>query len=303
MTRIPPAALAVLLVLLPACRSTHGDPAHAPRSVASPAGSDETVLATDGVAIHYHVEGSGSPALVLLHGWACDGSIWDAQVRALSPRFTVATIDLPGHGRSGKDRSSWSVRVYAEDVREVVRRLSPHDVILVGHSMSGYVILETAALLPDRVIGLIPVDTLQDAEWKPGPAMNTILESMQKDFKTATREFAASMFSERADPALVERMQMTMSSMDSGIGLPVLRAVFSYDAAAALDRVKQPIHAIESDRYPVRLETNRRHAPQFKSVVIAGTGHFPMLEKPEEFNRLLIEAVEDVTRSGRSSGR
>jgi pimeloyl-ACP methyl ester carboxylesterase len=282
--------LAVAMVLLSGCRSVSGRP---------PAGGGagaRTVPSADGVGIHYRVVGTGSPAVVFVHGWACDGTVWDGQVKAFSPRHAVVTIDLAGHGLSGRNRSTWSVAAFAGDVLAVIERLDLKRVVLVGHSMSGYVILEVARLVPDRVAALVPVDTLQDVEWKPGEGFDAWMASMRKDFVSSTREFVKEMFPESADSRLVETMASRMSAMPPEIGVSVLEAVFSYDKAAALSQVKRPIRAINSDKYPTRLEVNRRYAPQFEAVFVPGTGHFPMLEKPAEFNRLLARAIEDLSR-------
>src|SRR5262245_15297055 len=166
---------------------------------------------------------------------------------------------------------------FAADVRAVIERLRLDDVVLVGHSMSGYVILETARLIPDRIAALVPVDTLQSAEWHPGETMNAWLDELRSDFGPGSRRFVRGMFPEGADPALVERMEARMSSIPPEIGVAVLRAVFAYDATTALSRVRIPIRAINSDKYATRLEVNRRYAPQFDVAIMHGTGHFPML--------------------------
>jgi len=280
--------LLATMALILGCRS-------APSKNAGGAGpTDGFVPSGDGVPIHYHVEGSGSPALVFLHGWACDGSIWADQVREFAPGHTVVTVDLAGHGRSGRNRATWSVPAFGQDAAAVIERLRFDRVVLVGHSMSGYVLLEAARLLPDRIVLLVPVDTLQDADWKPGPGFDAWLAGFEQDFVGATRTFVKSMFPKDADPALVETMVARMSAMPGDIGVTVLRSIFAYHVPAALAQVKQPIRAIESDVYPVRLETNRRYAPRFEAVIIPGTGHFPMMEKPAEFNRLLAGAIADV---------
>lgn len=282
-------ALAFLAMIL-GCRSV----ANAPPATAPVPSVDGSVASRDGVSIHYHVEGSGAPVIVFLHGWACDGSVWDGQVREFAPSHTVVTIDLAGHGRSGRNRGTWTVSAFAWDVRAVIEKLRVKNVVLVGHSMSGYVILEVARMIPDRIVALVPVDTLQDVEWKPSANFNKWMETMQKDFVPSTREFVKGMFPDGADPALVERMATQMSMMPPAIGMPVLRAIFSYNKVAALSKVKQPIRAINSDSTPTRLEVNRKYAPQFEVVFIRGTGHFPMLEKPARFNRLLGRAIDDL---------
>jgi len=288
-------ACAATLLLALGCRAPADGPAvMTPQTAVRPGVQDGYVPSADGVPIHYHAEGDGLPALVFVHGWSCDGSYWSEQVRSFSPRHRVVTIDLAGHGTSGRGRREWTIPAFAQDVRAVIETLNLERVVLVGHSMSGQVILEAARLLPDRVIALIPVDTLNDVTWKPGKEIDDLLESMRRDFPGATREFVKGMFPPGADPDLVERIASRISRAPPEIAVAVLRAVFSFDSAAAMARVRQPIRAINAATYPTQVEINRRYAPQFGAVIIQGTGHFPMLEKPEEFNRLLADAVADL---------
>jgi len=293
-------AFAAILVLALGCRPAGEEPIATSPGASMPAGIlDDSVPSADGVPIHYHAEGSGSPAVVFVHGWSCDGGYWLEQVPAFRARYRVVTLDLAGHGRSGKDRSEWTIGSFAQDVRAVIEALGLEQVVLVGHSMSGEVILETARLLPDRVVALVPVDTLHDVEWKAGKDLDELLESMGRDFSAATRQFVRGMFPPGADAALVERISDRMSGAPPEIAVPVLRAAFTFDAAAALRKVRQPIRAINSGTFPTRIETNRRYAPQFQAVIMDGTGHFPMLERPDEFNRLLAAAITDLTAARR----
>src|SRR5512144_68056 len=109
------------------------------------------VASADGVAIHYHAEGRGSPALVFVHCWACDRHLWDAEVPVFAASHRVVTLDLAGHGESGRGRKDWTIAAYAEDVRAVVEALHLDRVVLIGHSMGGPVIVEAARKMPARV--------------------------------------------------------------------------------------------------------------------------------------------------------
>ncbi|MBI1952041.1 MAG: alpha/beta hydrolase [Acidobacteria bacterium] len=279
----------IALMLLPtvalACCS-------APRAV------DGTVPSlADGVPIHYHAEGRGQPAVVFVHGWSCDSRYWESQVKEIGATHQVVTLDLAGHGQSGRDRADWSIPAFAQDVRAVIERLGLERTVLVGHSLSGAVILETSRLLPDRVAALIPVDTFHDVEWKPGPGVDELLRAMQDDFPAATRHFVKGMFPQGADPALVERMAAQMSAAPPDIAIAILKAGFAFDSATTLSRVKQPVRCINGALFPTRLDANRRHAPQFEAVIMPGVGHFPMIERSAEFNRLLRRAIEDLVPS------
>src|SRR5918992_326037 len=83
----------------------------------------EVVPAKDGVPIHYSVQGKGEPALVFIHCWSCDRHLWDNQVSVFAKNHRVVTIDLPGHGESGKERKKWSIATFGDDVARVVTKL------------------------------------------------------------------------------------------------------------------------------------------------------------------------------------
>ncbi|NIP15292.1 MAG: alpha/beta hydrolase, partial [Gemmatimonadetes bacterium] len=60
---------------------------------------------------------------------------------------------------------------------------------------------------------------------------------------------------------------------------------------AAMRDARVPIRAVNGDLYPTNVEGNRKYAPGFEAVIMEGVGHYPMLERPEEFNRHLAAAV------------
>ena len=117
------------------------------------------VQSADGVPIHYDVQGNGPPALLFVHGWCCDHHVWDGQVDHFAPHYTVVRPDLAGHGASGRDRAHWTMEAFGGDVAAVVEQLGLDQVVLIGHSMGGAVIVEAARRLPDAVIGLVGADT------------------------------------------------------------------------------------------------------------------------------------------------
>ena len=109
------------------------------------------VPASDGVQIHYAVQGKGEPTLVFIHCWGCNRHLWDNQVAEFSKTHQVVTIDLPGHGESGLDRKDWTIESYGDDVKTVVAKLNLKRVVLIGSSMGGPIAVEAARRMPDRV--------------------------------------------------------------------------------------------------------------------------------------------------------
>ena len=258
----------------------------------------EVVNASDGVPIHYSVQGKGDPALVFIHCWACNRHFWDNQVAEFSKTYRVVTIDLPGHGESGQGRKNYSVESYGDDVKTVVTKLNLKRVVLVGSSMGGPIALEATRRMPDRVVAIVPVDTLQNVEQKvPQEQLDAVFQQMQADFKTATTNLLNQFFFSPTTPAAVkERIINETIAQKPEVVLPILKAVFSYDAAPGLREIKVPIRAINADRVPTDVTANRKYAPQFDVAIIKGTGHYPMLEDPARFNQMLAEILRSLPR-------
>jgi pimeloyl-ACP methyl ester carboxylesterase len=258
----------------------------------------EVVLAPDGVPINYSVQGKGEPALVFIHCWSCDGHLWDNQVPVFAKNHRVVTIDLPGHGKSGQGRKNWSIESYADDVNTVITKLNFKRVILIGSSMGGPIAVEATRRVPDRVLGIVPVDTLQDVENTIDPKqLEDALKQLRADYKPAVTGFLNQFFFSPGTPAAVKsRIISEVTSRPPELAITILEAIFKYRSSPALREVKAPIRAINSDMNPTNLEVNRKYAPQFEAVIIKGVGHYPMLEDPVRFNELLA----DVLRTWRS---
>ena len=190
-------------------------PAHVPVQTRS-------VVSSDGVRIVYDVRGSGDTALVFVHCWACNRSFWRDQVDAFSTHYRVVTLDLAGHGESGKDRKHWSTLGLASDVRAVADDLNLQRIILIGHSMGGPVSLEAARMLRGRVIGVVLVDTMHDVDKRRSVASaQADAERLRSNF-TGYFSDLSSIFTKSSDPAIrhwVEQ-QAQASELIARIGTP-----------------------------------------------------------------------------------
>jgi pimeloyl-ACP methyl ester carboxylesterase len=255
--------------------------------------STSVVNASDGVPIHYAVQGKGEPTLVFIHCWSCNRHLWDNQVTEFSKTHRIVTIDLPGHGESGLDRKTWSIESFGDDVKTVVAKLNLKRVVLIGSSMGGPIALEAARRMPDRVVGIVPVDTLQDVESKvPPEQLDAVFKAMETDFKSANATLMSQFFFSPTTPAAVkERILNDIYSRPPQTAIAILRGVFAYDPVPAMREIKVPIRAINADRVPTNLEVNRKYAPQFDVTIIKGTGHYPMLEDPTRFNAMLTDIL------------
>ena len=254
------------------------------------------VKSADGVSIAYRVAGSGQLALVFVHGWSCDQSYWDAQVPHFAQQHQVVTIDLAGHGESGLDRDTWTMAAFGEDVLAVVKELDLDQVVLIGHSMGGSVIIEAARRIPERVVGLVGADTFWNVERTiTQEQTDQFLASMKANFVETTCEFVrTSMFIPTSDPALVDRIVADMSAAPPEVGLGAAEGMSKQDQARVFKEVQAPIYCICAEKSPINVEAAKRHALSFKVIFMPGVGHFVMIEDPETFNRLLTEIVTEL---------
>jgi pimeloyl-ACP methyl ester carboxylesterase len=258
---------------------------------------DQTAVSKDGVKINFHIEGSGEPALVFIHGWSCDNTFWTEQVKIFSPKYKVITIDLAGHGKSGIERKNYTLQMFGEDVAAVVNQLGLKKVILVGHSMGGPVVIEAANLLKGKVIGLVGADTFQNlGETMPAEQIGPFLKPFNENFVVATKAFVKMMFPPTADSLLVKKVADKMSSAPPVIALSAIENMFKDNAISATKEFQAPIISINCDLYPVQVEQNKKVVKFFEMKLMKGVGHFVMLEDPATFDKLLQESVDELVK-------
>ena len=245
------------------------------------------VPAPDGVRIVYDVRGKGATALVFVHCWSCDRTFWRNQADAFAGGYRVVTLDLGGHGESGKNRKVWTVASLAGDVQAVADRLKLNRMILIGHSMGGPVALEAAWRMHGRVAGVIAADTLQDAALQiPAPMVESIAAKLKADFPGTVSGFMGSMFPKNADPAVRAWVEKKAAAADPAVAEALMLDFPNYDFKKLFAAAGVPIRAINArppSGQPTNIEGNRKYA-DYDAVLMDGVGHFLQLERPAEFN-------------------
>ena len=256
-----------------------------------------TVTAPDGVRIAYDVRGHGDVALVFVHCWACNRAFWRAQAEVFAARHEVVTIDLAGHGESGKDRAAWSITGLAGDVVAVVDRLALRRIILVGHSMGGPVALEAARRLHGRVLGVVLVETLHDVSRRRtvGEAEADAMQ-LRADFHGYFADLS-SLFARGADPAVRHWIEGQAQAADPAAMIALKLDTPNLDPVALFAHAGVPIRAINGRlSEATNLDENKRHA-DYDAIVLDDAGHFLPLECPQRFNAALARWVASLRRA------
>lgn len=284
---------AVTVLILAGCQS---GPVQRDSNVAMPQSATATgvVRSPDGVPIHYDDQGSGPLTLVFVHGWSCDRGYWAAQRDHFAKRYRVVTIDLAGHGDSGL-RQEWTMSAFADDVVAVVAALDLDDVVLIGHSMGGKVVVEAAGRLDESVVAVVGADTFHNGGRSTPPALaNQVLAELEADYRTAMKRRTDRMFIDESDQELRAFIQADMADAPPAAAIGARIASGSFDATDAIGRLEVPLVLISSDFLPTDLAHLRAHAKQLDYREMSGVGHFVMLENPAEFNAHLEAALTSV---------
>ncbi|MDZ7633767.1 MAG: alpha/beta hydrolase [Bacteroidales bacterium] len=108
----------------------------------------------EGIKVSYRVTGKGK-TLVLLHGYLETGDVWQPFADMLSEEFRIVTVDLPGHGDSEVKGQVHSMEFLARAVRAVMSDAGENRVLMIGHSLGGYVTLAFAELFPELLSGFV----------------------------------------------------------------------------------------------------------------------------------------------------
>jgi len=244
----------------------------------------------DGGELYFALSGRGAQDILLVHGSGGDHTIWSYQVKELREGFSVAAIDLSGHGRS-TFREGDGLEVYTQDVLAVLERLSP-DTFLVGHSLGGAVVLNVALRHPERLGGIGLIGTGARLRVLP-----ELLKLVEDDFTKAVDLLLEWAFSGDAPPELVAKARERMRANGQRALQRDLLTCDGFDVMGKLDQIRVPALIIcgREDRLtPVKYsEYLRDHIPDATLHIIEGAGHMVMLERPREVSR----AIEDFLKA------
>lgn len=251
-----------------------------------------------GVNIAYTDNGKGDTTLLFVHGWCINKTYWTNQVNYFSKRYRVVTVDLPGFGQSGKNRTVWTPEAYGRDIDSVMSQLNLKNVILIGHSMAGDIVLQAAVNAPDRVIGLVGVDNFKNLghiETKQDKAdFATALDSLEHHFKHLALEYISqSLFYKTTADSIRKRVLNDVAKADTVIAAACLEET-DFNETRQLIAAERKLYLINSDYTPTDTSGFKKYHIPYQVFYIHATGHFPMIEKPEEFNALLQQIIKKI---------
>jgi pimeloyl-ACP methyl ester carboxylesterase len=277
--------------------------------------------------VHHMHGGRGSP-VVFIHGLGSSGYMeWRFTLEAAAEGHRVYAPDLPGYGRTEKPRTRYTIPYFARFVERYIENRGLRSVVLVGASLGGRIALEVALEQPRLVRKLVLVNTLglgrpqiRMAQMAYGlvtiPRVGEAVMRFTRGAlswaspkmirRVAGRYAGASSDLERSmdDVYLGNLREMYAGDDFHNAYLSTVRSLINpralfggnHDVTARLNEIKVPLQLIwgaDDPLFPVA-HAARAHALVAKSrlAVIAGAGHSPQAERPEEFNRVLLDFLD-----------
>lgn len=229
------------------------------------------ILHRDGVRLHYewHDGGGGTP-LLLTHGYSASSDAWDVNLPAITPARRVVTWDIRGHGLSDApdDLHRYSAELSVGDMAAVLDAAGIERAAIGGLSLGGFLSLVFHMRHPERVAALLLFDT------GPGYRRDEPREQWNRRVERTAAAQSAAGLALAARGIMAQRDGRVIESLP-GIRVPTLIVVGANDTPylAAADYMEQRI-------------------PNAVKVVIEGAGHASNVDRPETFNRAVVEFLE-----------
>jgi pimeloyl-ACP methyl ester carboxylesterase len=261
------------------------------------------VVRAKGVEIAYDRVGEGPP-LVLVHGAAEDGRVWQPQLAALADEFTVVAWDEPGAGRSSDVPPDFGLADYANCLAALIEALALGPAHIAGLSWGGTVVQELYRHRPELAATLILVDTY--AGWKgslPEEEVRARVEGVQQMLAAPADDFDPTLpglFSHDPPAGFLPLLEAMAADVRPESMRTALRGLAEADQRDLLPRIGVPTLLIWGDRdarSPLSVaRTIEQAIPDAKLVVIPGAGHMSNLEQPDPFNDAVREFCRDHSR-------
>ena len=255
---------------------------------------------TNGIETAYTDQGQGAgPPVVLIHGFPYNKSMWDDQIAALSGSHRVITYDLRGHGDSGASDGPYTMENLADDLHVLIESLGLGQVALGGFSMGGYVALAFARAYPEHLAKLMLLDTrhLPDSD-QAKEGRENLAKQVEADGVGGVAEgLPARMLTEatvNGRPDVVAKASdMIRAASTAGVAGSARGMALRRDQSDMLGGIAVPTLIVVGDQDAITpsadAETMNAAISNSTLVIIEGASHLSNLDKPDNFNRALID--------------
>jgi pimeloyl-ACP methyl ester carboxylesterase len=248
----------------------------------------------DGAKIHYVDYGKGDDALILVHGWSQSVDAWRDQIPVLSKRNRVIALDLPGHGKSDKPEMKYTMDLFARAIDAVMRDAKVKRAVLVGHSMGTPVTRQFYRKYPEKTLGIVVVDGVLKPLGNP-EMMNQLMAGLRSpNYKDVYMQMLNGMMGPAMTAELKERILASTGNTPQHVLVSAMEGMMD-PSIWTDDKINVPVVAVMAKNpfYPPNVEEiTRTLVPNLQFYMWQDVDHFLMMEKPKEFNAVVVEFLD-----------
>lgn len=250
--------------------------------------------------IAYTDQGKGT-AIVLLHGFLENSTMWKYLAPVLEKKYRVVCIDLLGHGQSDSLGYVHKMEDMADAVHQVLSDLKIRKAVFIGHSMGGYVSLAFAELYPDMMKGLVLMNSTSRADSEERVLNRTrAIKAVKQNYVAAVRMSIANLFSEENRELLIDEIEWVkneaLQTPLQGIIAAQEGMKLRNDREVILHFAPYPILLILGKQDPVlNYEENKEQIENTAvQLVTFNDGHMSHIENKVELEKVLLDFLKKL---------
>jgi 3-oxoadipate enol-lactonase len=248
----------------------------------------ESFRADDGAELAFVESGAGRPALVFVHGWQADHTVWTGVIDALGPQRHTLALDLRGSGESMRVKGPYCLERFARDLHELIAARSVGPAVVAGHSMGATVALRFAVDYPQATRGLVLVAPVPASGGGYSQKGEAYLRAIAGD-PVAVRNWLARTLANPADGPTLEHLCAVAAKSQRGAALECFESWAHADFAAQTQGIEAPVLVIAPENDAPEAAEQRVAAllPHAQLVTLARAAHYAILEQPKEIAALI----------------
>jgi pimeloyl-ACP methyl ester carboxylesterase len=258
------------------------------------------IESVDGVKVYYEVRGDTDVPAILITGLGgFTGEVNFKHQLTLATKYQLIIIELPGQGRSGKNRAHYTMELYGHDVKAVMDQLELPAPILVGYSMGGPIIVEAAQLPPERVKGLVFVESIVSnppmyLESLQEEKISEMLQPFEADFVTTWTKFLDDMITDAINPEEANEWKRLIPTLNQRAVLSAFAELLRWNGANALQQIDMPMKFIIAGQSMPETKDRERWSKRYDIAFLENVGHLLIHENPQAFNKLLEQRITEL---------
>jgi pimeloyl-ACP methyl ester carboxylesterase len=233
---------------------------------------------------------SDRPAVVFVHGWQGDRTVWRDVIAALGSDVRAVAVDLPGNGEASDAQGPYNIQRFSDAVRDVIESQGLAPAVVVGHSMGAKIALRLAVDAPQLVRGLILIG--------PVPAGDVGFSLKREAYLRATagdpakaKEWLSRYFAGEPNPQALEALCNAAARMSRDAALEAFESFAHADFAEATRCITAPVLIVATSQDPLDY-CERKIAsllPNARCVNLPAEAHYVIVEKPDEIAKIVRE--------------